>query len=135
MKKWLLVVVIWNLSACVGPPGPDQGLVENLPVIINTNSAFSFLVRGDNYTFEVNIDLSLNLPDGKTVASTLIVTEFKSTDTTFIQLVDVDGLKIYDYMVNANMTRVDQTASLKPKKAILQGNKFSGILEWVVTAN
>ncbi|HIA84795.1 MAG TPA: hypothetical protein EYO27_02220 [Candidatus Marinimicrobia bacterium] len=135
MKKWLLVVVIWNLSACVGPPGPDQGLVENLPVIINTNSAFSFLVRGDNYTFEENIDLSLNLPDGKTVASTLIVTEFKSTDTTFIQLVDVDGLKIYDYMVNANMTRVDQTASLKPKKAILQGNKFSGILEWVVTAN
>ena len=135
MKKWLLVVVIWNLSACVGPPGPDQGLVENLPVIINTNSAFSFLVRGDNYTFEENIDLSLNLPDGKTVASTLIVTEFKSTDTTFIQLVDVDGLKIYDYMVNANMTRVDQTASVKPKKAILQGNKFSGILEWVVTAN
>jgi hypothetical protein len=135
MKKWLLVVVIWNLSACVGPPGPDQGLVENLPVIINTNSAFSFLVRGDNYTFEENIDLSLNLPDGKTVASTLIVTEFKSTDTTFIQLVDVDGLKIYDYMVNGNMTRVDQTASLKPKKAILQGNKFSGILEWVVTAN
>jgi hypothetical protein len=135
MKKWLLVVVIWNLSACVGPPGPDQGLVENLPVIINTNSAFSFLVRGDNYTFEENIDLILNLPDGKTVASTLIVTEFKSTDTTFIQLVDVDGLKIYDYMVNANMTRVDQTASLKPKKAILQGNKFSGILEWVVTAN
>ena len=135
MKKWLLVVVIWNLSACVSPPGPDQGLVENLPVIINTNSAFSFLVRGDNYTFEENIDLSLNLPDGKTVASTLIVTEFKSTDTTFIQLVDVDGLKIYDYMVNANMTRVDQTASLKPKKAILQGNKFSGILEWVVTAN
>ena len=135
MKKWLLVVVIWNLSACVGPPGPDQGLVENLPVIINTNSAFSFSVRADNYTFEENIDLSLNLPDGKTVASTLIVTEFKSTDTTFIQLVDVDGLKIYDYMVNANMTRVDQTASLKPKKAILQGNKFSGILEWVVTAN
>ena len=135
MKKWLLVVVIWNLSACVGPPGPDQGLVENLPVIINTNSAFSFLVRGDNYTFEENIDLSLNLPDGKTVASTLIVTEYKSTDTTFIELVDVDGLKIYDYMVNANMTRVDQTASLKPKKAILQGNKFSGILEWVVTAN
>ena len=135
MKKWLLVVVIWNLSACVGPPGPDQGLVENLPVIINTNSAFSFLVRGDNYTFEENIDLSLNLPDGKTVASTLIVTEFKSTDTTFIELVDVDGLIIYDYMVNSNMTRVDQTASLKPKKAILQGNKFSGILEWVVTAN
>jgi len=117
MKKWLLVVVIWNLSACVGPSDPDQGLVENLPVIINTNSAFSFLVRGDNYTFEENIDLSLNLPDGKTVASTLIVTEYNSTDTTFIELVDVDGLKIYDYTVNSNMTRVDQTASLKPKKA------------------
>ena len=135
MKKWLLVVVIWNLTACVGPSDPDQGLVENLPVIINTNSAFSFLVRGKNYTFEENIDLSLNLPDNKTVASTLIVTEYNSTDTTFIELVDVDGLKIYDYTVNSNMTRVDQTASLKPKKAILQVRKFSGILEWVVTAN
>ena len=123
MKKWLLVVVIWNLTACVGPSDPDQGLVENLPVIINTNSAFSFSVRGENYTFEENIDLSLNLPDSKTVASTLIVTEYKSTDTT------------YDYMVNSNMTRVDHTASLKPKKAILQGRKFSGILQWVVTAN
>ena len=110
MKKWLLVVVIWNLSACVGPPDPDQGLVENLPVIINTSSAFSFSVRGNDYTFEENIDLSLNLPDSKTVASTLIVTEYKSTDTTFIELVDVDGLKIYDYMVNSNMTQIGRAS-------------------------
>ena len=82
MIKWLLVAVIWNSFACVGPPDPDQGLVENLPVIINTNSAFSFSVRGNNYTFEENIDLSLNLPDSKTVASTLIVTAVSYTHLT-----------------------------------------------------
>ena len=38
--------------SCVGPPDPDHGLVENLPAIINTNTAFTFDLRGDNYTLD-----------------------------------------------------------------------------------
>jgi hypothetical protein len=59
MKKFLSFILLsYILSSCVGPPDPDHGLVENLPVVINTSSAFSFSVRGDNFTLDEAIDLS-----------------------------------------------------------------------------
>ena len=118
----------------MGPPDPDHGLVENLPAIINTPSAFSYTIRGDNYTLEESIDLSLKLSDGKSVASTLIVTDYKSKDTTMVLLEDANGGKIYEYFITGNATRVDGSSTTSPKKAIIQGTKFTGILEWTVTA-
>jgi hypothetical protein len=109
--------------------------VENLPVVINTPSAFSFSVRGDNYTLDETIDLSFNLQEGKSVASTLIVTDFKSSDTTIVRLEDANGGTIYQYTVTGNSTRVDGSSTTKPKKAVIQGTKFNGILEWTLTAN
>ena len=44
-----LLLAFCFLFSCVGPPDPDHGFVENLPAVINTSSAFSFSVRGDNY--------------------------------------------------------------------------------------
>ena len=123
------------LISCVGPPEPDHGLVENLPAIVNTSSAFSFNVRGDNYTFEESINLTLKLQDGNAVASTLIVTDYKSKDTTMVRLEDSSGRKIYEYVVTGNVTRVDGESTNKPTKAIIKGKKFTGILEWTVTAN
>jgi len=136
MKHFLLFYLLsFILSSCVGPPEADHGLVENLPAIINTQAAFSFSVRGDNFTFEENIDLTFKLPEGKSVASTLIVTDWKGKDTTYIYLEDANGIEIYKYLVTANGTAVEQSATSAPKKAVIQGNKFTGIIEWVVTAN
>ncbi|MBC8345035.1 MAG: hypothetical protein ISR82_08360 [Candidatus Marinimicrobia bacterium] len=133
MKNWLWVTCF--LVACVGPPDPDHGLVKNLPVVINSPTAFSFSVRGDTYTFEESIALSLNVPDGKSLASTLIVTDWKGKDTTFIHLEDVNGSQIYKYTVTGNGIAIDQSAITSPKKAIIKGNKFTGIIAWTVTAN
>ena len=136
MKKILSFTLLSFIeTACVGPPDPDHGLVENLPVVINTPSAFSFSVRGDNYTLDETIDLSFNLQEGKSVASTLIVTDFKSSDTTIVRLEDANGGTIYQYTVTGNSTRVDGSSTTKPKKAVIQGTKFNGILEWTLTAN
>ena len=136
MKRFFfLILVTYFSSSCVGPPDPDHGLVENLPAIINTPSAFSYTIRGDNYTLEESIDLLLKLSDGKSVASTLIVTDYKSKDTTMVRLEDSSGRKIYEYVVTGNVTRVDGESTNKPTKAIIKGKKFTGILEWTVTAN
>ena len=135
MKRlFFLILVTCYFSSCVGPPDPDHGLVENLPAIINTPSAFSYNIRGDNHTFEESIDLSLKLSDGKSVASTLIVTDYKSKDTTTVLLEDTNGGKIYEYIITGNATHVDGSSITSPKKAIIQGTKFTGILEWTVTA-
>ena len=78
--------------------------------------------------------MSLKLSDGEFVASTLIVTDYKSKDTTTVRLEDTNGGKIYEYIVTGNATRVDGSSTTSPKKAIIQGSKFTGILEWTVTA-
>ena len=117
MKKILSFILLsYILSSCVGPPDPDHGLVKNLPVVINTPSAFSFSVRGDNYTLDQTIDLSFNLQEGKSVASTLIVTDFKSSDTTIVHLEDANAGTIYRYTVTGNSTRLDGSSTTKPKK-------------------
>tara|TARA_Y100000758_G_scaffold300013_1_gene263434 strand:- start:117 stop:527 length:411 start_codon:yes stop_codon:yes gene_type:complete len=136
MKKFLSFILLsYILSSCVGPPDPDHGLVENLPVVINTPSAFSFSVRGDNFTIDEAIDLSFNLQAGKSVASTLIVTDWKGKDTTYVNLEDVNGSLIYKYTVTGNGTAIDQSATTAPKKALIKGSKFTGIIAWTVTAN
>ena len=136
MKKFLSFILLsYILSSCVGPPDPDHGLVENLPVVINTSSAFSFSVRGDNFTLDEAIDLSFNLQAGKSVASTLIVTDWKGKDTTYVNLEDVNGSLIYKYTVTGNGTAIDQSATTAPKKALIKGSKFTGIIAWTVTAN
>ncbi len=133
MKRLLSLSFLSLILSCVGPPDPDHGLVENLPAIINTPSAFSYSLRGDNHPLEESIDLSLKISDGKSVASTLIVTDFKSKDTTTVRLEDGNGGKIYEYIITGNATRVDGSSTSSPKKAIIQGAKFTGILEWTVT--
>ena len=136
MKKILSFILLsYILFSCVGPPDPDHGLVENLPVVINTPSAFSFSVRGDNFILDEAIDLSFNLQAGKSVASTLIVTDWKGKDTTYVNLEDVNGSLIYKYTVTGNGTAIDQSATTAPKKALIKGSKFTGIIAWTVTAN
>jgi len=136
MKKYLSFILLsYILFSCVGPPDPDHGLVENLPVVINTPSAFSFSVRGDNFILDEAIDLSFNLQAGKSVASTLIVTDWKGKDTTYVNLEDVNGSLIYKYTVTGNGTAIDQSATTVPKKALIKGSKFTGIIAWTVTAN
>ena len=134
MKKRLSISLFSFFISCVGPPDPDHGLVENLPAVINNSTASSYSLRGDNHTLEESIDLSLKLSDGEFVASTLIVTDYKSKDTTTVRLEDANGGKIYEYIVTGNVTRVDGSSTTSPKKAIIQGSKFTGILEWTVTA-
>ena len=136
MKKYLSFILLsYILFSCVGPPDPDHGLVENLPVVINTPSAFSYSVRGDNFILDEAIDLSFNLQAGKSVVSTLIVTDWKGKDTTYVNLEDVNGSLIYKYTVTGNGTAIDQSATTVPKKALIKGSKFTGIIAWTVTAN
>ena len=66
------------------------------------------------------------------MASTLIVTDFKSGDTTMVILEDSNGGHIYKYAITGNTTRVDETSTVNPKKAVIQSTKFTGIMTWTV---
>ena len=134
MKNSLIFLTAFFLG-CVGPSEADHGLVENLPAIINTSSAFSFILRADNYSSENSIELSFSLPEGQNLASGLIVTEYKGNDTTLIRLEDEAGDEIYNYSINGDITELNTSSTSKPKKAIIITKNFTGILDWSVTAD
>ena len=134
MKNSLIFLTAFFLG-CVGPSEADHGLVENMPAIINTSSAFSFILRADNYSSENSIELSFSLPEGQNLASGLIVTEYKGNDTTLIRLEDEVGDEIYKYSINGDITELNTSSTSKPKKAIIITKNFSGILDWSVTAD
>ena len=134
MKNSLIFITAFFLG-CVGPSEADHGLVENMPAIINTSSAFSFILRGDNYSSENSIELSFSLPEGQNLASGLIVTEYKGNDTTLIRLEDEAGDEIYNYSINGDITELNTSSTSKPKKAIIITKNFTGILDWSVTAD
>ena len=134
MKNSLIFITAFFLG-CVGPSEADHGLVENLPAIINTSSAFSFILRADNYSSENSIELSFSLPEGQNLASGLIVTEYKGNDTTLIRLEDEAGDEIYKYSINGDIAELNTSSTSKPKKAIIITKNFSGILDWSVTAD
>ena len=134
MKNSLIFITAFFLG-CVGPSEADHGLVENLPAIINTSSAFSFILRADNYSSENSIELFFSLPEGQNLASGLIVTEYKGNDTTLIRLEDDAGDEIYKYSINGDITELNTSSTSKPKKAIIITKNFTGILDWSVTAD
>ena len=134
MKNSLIFITAFFLG-CVGPSEADHGLVENMPAIINTSSAFSFILRADNYSSENSIELSFSLPEGQNLASGLIVTEYKGNDTTLIRLEDDAGDEIYKYSINGDITELNTSSTSKPKKAIIITKNFTGILDWSITAD
>ena len=102
-----------------------------MPAVINTNTAFSYSLRGDDYSIDESFNISLSLTDG-TIASTLIVTDHKNSDTTIVILQGENDEEIYKYIVTGNMTRVNANSRIQPKKALIQSNSFTGIFSWTV---
>jgi|TARA_B100000929_G_scaffold232744_1_gene189196 hypothetical protein len=133
MKNVFLIIVTTLFIGCVGPSEADHGLVKNMPAIINTTSAFSFILRADNYSSDNTIELSFNLPEGQNLASSLIVTETKGNDTTLIKLEDNSGGEIYKYSIIGDIAELNTAASTQPKKAMIITKNFTGILDWSVT--
>jgi C-terminal processing protease CtpA/Prc len=62
-------------------------------------------------------------------------TTFFTPEEEKLFLEDVNGSLIYKYTVTGNGTAIDQSATAAPKKALIKGSKFTGIIAWTVTAN
>ena len=72
------IFVGWN---CVGPEEPTDGLLDDLPAVVNTADVFTFNLKGNKYSFEEQYTLSMQ-PDSNSVLTTsLIVQNWSGNDT------------------------------------------------------
>ena len=121
----------------MGPPNYTDGLIENVPAIINENDYFSLSLLGDKYSEETKWDLSLSTTDLDKILTTMIVKDLSigASDSSYLFLLDEEG----DTVLSAGLfselifTSEDSISVIgTPEKIILDADNFSGRLEYQI---
>ena len=133
----LIISICLALASCVGPPNYTDGLIENVPAIINENDYFSLSLFGDKYSEQTEWDLSFSTTDLDKILTTMIVKDLSigASDSSYLFLVDEEG----DTVLSAGLfselifTSEDSISVIGiPEKIILDADNFSGRLEYQI---
>ena len=133
------VLFLLFVTGCVGPPEAEYGLVENFPVVINTQNLFTYSLNGDKYSSEDSYVLSLSLSDSlHKVITSLIVSDYAGSnrDTTIITVENESTIANIFYITSnysspPSETEVDSVFYF-PKKVSINTNQFIGRMEFMM---
>ena len=133
----LVISICLALASCVGPPNYTDGLIENVPAIINENDYFSLSLLGDKYSEETKWDLSLSTTDLDKILTTMIVKDLSvgASDSSYLYIVDEEGDTILSAGLFSELifTSEDSISVIGiPEKIILDADNFSGRLEYQI---
>ena len=133
----LVISICLILASCVGPPNYTDGLIENVPAIVNENDYFSLSLVGDKYSEETKWDLSLSTTDLDKILTTMIVKDLSigASDSSYLFLVDGVGDTILSAGLFSELifTSEDSISVIGiPEKIILNADNFSGRLEYQI---
>ena len=133
----LVISICLGLASCVGPPNYTDGLIENVPAIINESDYFSLSLLGDKYSEETKWDLSLSTTDLDKILTTMIVKDLSvgASDSSYLYIVDEEGDTILSAGLFSELifTSEDSISLIGiPEKIILNADNFSGRLEYQI---
>ena len=133
----LVISICLGLASCVGPPKYTDGLIENVPAIINENDYFSLSLVGDKYSEETKWDLSLSTTDLDKILTTMIVKDLSigASDSSYLFLLDGVGDTILSAGLFSELifTSEDSISVIGiPERIILDADNFSGRLEYQI---
>ena len=136
-ENLLAILICLGLASCVGPPNYTDGLIENVPAIINENDYFSLSLFGDKYSEETKWDLSLSTTDLDKILTTMIVKDLSigASDSSYLFLVDQEGDTILSAGLFSELifTSEDSISVIGiPEMIILNADNFSGRLEYQI---
>jgi len=137
VKYFYILVTISLLYNCVGPPDPDDGLIDNLPFVINTAEVFTFALRGNSYDVDESYDLSFALDSNAVLSTTLVVNEYSGSDSTLIYLNNSADSTLLGYLILGNIvyTRSDTMSGNElgyPGKINVVGTNFNGVVDFQI---
>lgn len=119
----------------MGPEEPDDGLIDNVPSLVNTQEAFIFALRGDDYSFEENYSLNLLTQLGDTLVTTLVANGLTGKDTLTIVLLTEADSTLTNYSLNRDLVMVDTRVlgdADHPQKVYFKADHFNGVVEYVL---
>ena len=136
--KLLIVLVLYIFSvSCVGPPEQADGLLENIPAVVNESDYFSLSIFADDYTDSSSYDLNLSVSDSDILLTTLVLKDLdiSTKDSTYFTVKDTDGDTVSSFLVQSNVTLYGEDSVSVigvPNTIILDSKKFSGRLEYQI---
>ncbi len=135
---FLCVLCLFSIISCVGPEEYDDGLLENLPAVINTKNAFTLNLNANKYTFDEVYQLELTYVDTvDRLALALTVTGFSGKDTAFLEIYDSDNNLTKDFEVTSNgiVNTLYEAGKIKPHRLKIRGSNFTGKITFMITRN
>ena len=125
------------IGGCVAPPDYSDGLLENVPAIVDETDYFSLSLLGDDYSEEKEWELSLTTDSTDTILTTLVLADLSisNTDSSILFMMNDSGDTIFQPILLENVVwSSDIAVNLigSPKKISFKGDNFSGRLEYQI---
>jgi len=141
IRSVLMITVMLTVWNCVEPEDPIDGLLDDLPAVVNTADVFTFNLKGNKFSFEEIYTLSMQ-PDSLSVLTTsLIVQNWSGNDSTEILLInssDSTYKSLPAITGNVVYTEIDSLSidtKLHPRKIQFDGTNFSGTILFTLVKN
>lgn len=94
------------------PPDYDDGLLVNIPAIINEDDYFSLSLNADVYTQNQNWELDFTSTGEDTLYTSLVIKDFSSSvsDSSFLILYNSNNAEIFNIHINGETTSISEIA-------------------------
>ena len=125
------------IGGCVAPPDYSDGLLENVPAIVDETDYFSLSLLGDDYSEEKQWELSLTSDSTDTILTTLVLADLNisNTDSSILVMMNDSGDTVFQPILLGNVVwSSDIAINLigSPKKISFKGDNFTGRLEYQI---
>jgi hypothetical protein len=126
--------IIMLLSGCVEPPDYDDGLLENIPAIVNDDDYFSLSLYAENHTQNYNWNLDFSSTGEDTLFTSLIIKDYlgSTADSSTLILYNSNEAEIFNILLNGETTSISEISIEyigNPHRLELISNKLNCLLE------
>ena len=126
--------IIMLISGCVEPPDYDDGLLENIPAIVNDDDYFSLSLYAENHTQNYNWNLDFSSTSEDTLFTSLIIKDYLGStgDSSTLILYNSNEAEIFNILLNGETTSISEISIEyigNPHRLELISNKLNCLLE------
>ena len=125
------------IGGCVAPPDYSDGLLENVPAIVDETDYFSLSLLGDDYSEEKEWELSLTSDSTDTILTTLVLADLNISNTysSILFMMNDSGDTVFQPILLGNIVWSSDIAVKligSPKIISFKGDNFTGRLEYQI---
>jgi len=132
--NFIFLVIVIFISSCVDPPIYEDGLLTNIPAIVNETDYFSFSLDADDYTKNESWNLLFNGLNTDTLFTSFVLKNLamSSNDTSYINLYNGNNAAILESKLLMNTTSIEKIPIEmigNPARFEFIANQFFGLIE------